>query len=148
MHLTFDKTITYRALIPVKSLAIAKSRLAEHLTLCQRQTLVLDMLHHVLQILRESELFERISVVSPDTRELERAQAWGAQALMEEQHGNNPSLHAAALKEKASGTTALLTISADLPLLHICDIRGLIEQSRQHQIVLAPSHEGTGTNAI
>src|SRR5207248_5166114 len=141
MHLTFDKTITYKALIPVKSLAIAKSRLAEHLTLCQRQTLVLDMLHHVLQVLRESEQFESISVVSPDTRVLELAQAWSAQALIEEQHGHNPSLHAAALKEK---TRALLTISADLPLLSTRDIHSLIEQSRQHQVVLAASHEGTG----
>lgn len=148
MYPIFDKTTTYRALIPVKSLDTAKSRLAEHLTLNQRETLVLDMLHHVIQILRQSELFEQISVVSPDTRVLERAQSWGAQALIEEQHGHNPSLHAAALKEKASGTTALLTISADLPLLCISDIRCLIEQSRQHQVVLAPSHEGTGTNAI
>jgi 2-phospho-L-lactate guanylyltransferase len=146
MHLTFDKTITYKALIPVKALATAKSRLAEHLTLCQRQTLVLDMLHHVLQVLRESEQFESIAVVSPDMRVLELAQTWSAQALIEEQHGHNPSLHAAALKEKTS--TALLTISADLPLLSICDIHSLIEQSRQHQVVLAASHEGTGTNAI
>ena len=65
MHRTFDKPITYKAVIPVKSLATAKSRLAEHLTLSQRQTLVLDMLYHVLQVLRETELFERISVVSP-----------------------------------------------------------------------------------
>ncbi len=148
MYSMFDKTTTYKALIPVKSLNTAKSRLAEHLTLCQRETLVLDMLHHVLQVLRESELFERISVVSPDMRVLERAQAWGAEALMEEQHGHNPSLHAAALKEKAEGATALLTISADLPLLCISDIRDLIEQSREHSVVLAPSHEGTGTNAI
>ena len=148
MYPMFDKTITYRALIPVKSLDTAKSRLAEHLTLNQRETLVLDMLQHVIQILRESELFERISVVSSDLRVLERAQAWGVQAQIEERHGHNPSLHAAALKEKASGATALLTISADLPLLCICDIRGLIESSRQHQVILAPSHEGTGTNAI
>ncbi len=145
MYSIFDKTTTYKALIPVKSLDTAKSRLYEHLTLCQRQTLVLDMLHHVLQVLRESELFESISVVSPDMRVLERAQAWGAQPLVEEQHGHNPSLHAAALKQYGP---ALLTISADLPLLRINDIRCLIEQSRQHQVVLAPSHEGTGTNAI
>ena len=148
MYPMFDKTITYRALIPVKSLDTSKSRLAEHLTLCQRQTLVLDMLHHVIQVLRESELFERISVVSPDPRVLEQAQSWGAQALIEERHGHNPSLHTAALKETISDATALLTISADLPLLSISDIRGLVEQSTQHQVVLAPSHEGTGTNAI
>ena len=148
MHHLFDKIVTYKALIPVKSLDTAKSRLAEHLTLSQREMLVLDMLHHVLHILCKSELFEQISVVSPDKQVLERAGAWGAKALEEEQPGHNPSLHAAALKDKGSGATALLTISADLPLLCISDIRNLIEQSTQHSVVLAPSHEGTGTNAI
>ena len=145
MYPISNKIMTYRALIPVKSLSTAKGRLAEYLTLYQRETLVLDMLHHVIQILLESELFESISVVSPDTRVLELVQAWGARPLLEEQFGHNPSLHAAALKEKAS---ALLTISADLPSLCTCDVRRLIEQSRQHHVVLAPSHEGTGTNAI
>src|SRR5437588_8277544 len=142
MHSMFDKTITYKALIPVKSLDTAKSRLAEHLTLCQRQTLVLDMLHHVLHILCKSELFEQISVVSPDRQVLERAEAWGAQAIVEELPGHNPSLHAAALKDKGSGVIALLTISADLPLLCISDIRNLLEHSTSHSVVLPPSLEG------
>lgn len=140
--------MTYRALVPVKALNEAKSRLERHLTLHQRENLVMDMLHHVLQTLRDSELLEQVAVVSPDARVLEQAQAWGAQALMEEQHGHNPALHAAALREKTEGVTALLTISADLPLLNVCDICTLIEQSERYSIVLAPSQEGTGTNAI
>ena len=143
MHRSFDKTITYKALIPVKSLASAKSRLAEHLTPRQREALVLDLLQHVLHVLLESELFERVSVVSPDAHVLEQAEAWGAHALIEERHGHNPSLHAAALKEQTQDAIALLTISADLPLLGMSDICGLVEQSRQHAVVLAPSHDGT-----
>ncbi len=138
----------YSALIPVKSLATAKSRLAPSLSQHQRETLVLDMLYHVLCVLKDSELFEHISVVSSDGRVLEQAHIWGARALSEEQHGHNPALHAAALREYAEGVTALLTISADLPMLSIQDIRCLFEQSKQHEIVLAPSRDGTGTNAI
>ena len=138
----------YSALIPVKSLAAAKSRLAPSLSQHQRETLVLDMLYHVLRVLKNSELFEHISVVSSDDRVLEQAHIWGARALSEEQHGHNPALHAAALREYAEGVTALLTISADLPMLSIQDIRCLFEQSKQHEIVLAPSRDGTGTNAI
>src|SRR6185437_14551442 len=140
--------MTHTALVPVKSLAIAKSRLAPYLSHHQRELLVLDMLHHVLQILRHSELFERVSVVSADDRVLDRALVWGAQALPEEKDGHNPALEAAALRELAAGSTALLTISADLPLLTIWDIRALVEQSAQYQVVLAASREGTGTNAI
>jgi 2-phospho-L-lactate guanylyltransferase len=138
----------YKALVPVKSLASAKSRLAPYLTQNQRETLVLDMLHHVLEVLLDSRLLEQVSVVSPDKRVLERAEEWGAQALMEEVRGHNPALQAAAMKELNAGTTALLTISADLPLLHTGDIRALIERSLDHQIVLAASRDRTGTNAI
>lgn len=109
---------------------------------------MLDMLHHALHVLLDSEVFEQVSVVSADKRVLEQAHIWGAQALSEEQLGHNPALHAAALREKAEGVTALLTISADLPLLSRQDIRCLFDQSMQHEIVLAPSRDGTGTNAI
>lgn len=138
----------YHALVPVKSLDEVKSRLATHLTLQQRQTLVLDMLHHVLQTLRQSELLEQISVVSPDERVLRYAHLWGVEALTEEQPGHNEALYAAALREQQAGITGLLTISADLPLLHPGDIRALIAQPESYSVVLAASRDRTGTNAI
>ena len=140
--------MTYRAIIPVKSLSEAKSRLATHLTLRQRENLVLDMLHHVLQTLHESNVLEQVSVVSSDQRVLRQAQAWGAQAVVEEMPGHNAALHAAALQELAAGTSDLLTIAADLPLLHPSDIRVLVAQSALYPVVLASSRDGTGTNAI
>lgn len=138
----------YQALVPVKTLSEAKSRLAAHLSVNERETLVLDMLHHVLEVLRQSELLEQIAVVSPDKRALEHALAWGAQAMREEAAGHNPALHAAALRARMAGATALLTISADLPLLTVQDIRAMIARSASHAVVLAPSREGTGTNAL
>ncbi|TMC15787.1 MAG: 2-phospho-L-lactate guanylyltransferase [Chloroflexi bacterium] len=140
--------MTYRALIPVKMLNEVKSRLAPYLTAQQRAELVLDMLHHVIDTLRESEALAAISVVSPDTAILQQVQRWGAHALQEEVHGHNPALTAAARRELAAGATALLTISADLPLLRAVDIQCMIEQSRQYAVVLAPARDGTGTNAL
>jgi 2-phospho-L-lactate guanylyltransferase len=140
--------MTYTALVPVKALSAAKSRLAPHLSRQQRETLVLDMLRHVLRVLLDSRLFERISVVSPDILVLEWAQAWGAWPLVEEQHDHNSALHAAALREQAAGVSAILTISADLPLLRVSDIQAMVEQSKHYQVVLAPSQDGTGTNAM
>jgi 2-phospho-L-lactate/phosphoenolpyruvate guanylyltransferase len=136
------------ALIPVKSLTTAKSRLASSFSQHQRGRLVLDMLHHVVCVLLDSELFEQVSVVSSDEQVLEQAYVWGARAMIEEQHGHNHALHAAALREKSEGVTSLLTISADLPLLTTQEIRCFFEQSVQHEVVLAPSRDGTGTNAI
>ncbi len=140
--------MTYTALVPVKTLATAKSRLAHYLSQHQRETLVLDMLHHVLHVLLDSQLLERVSVVSPDTRVLAQAKAWGAHALIEELQGHNAALHVAALREQAAGATAILTISADLPLLCTSDIQALIDRSKQRQVVLGSSLDGSGTNAM
>ena len=138
----------YNALIPVKSLTTAKSRLTSFFTQHQRERLVLDMFHHVLCVLLDSELFENVSVVSSDKEVLEKAYVWGAQAVVEEYNGHDQALHAAALREISEGVTTLLTISADLPLLTTQEIRCFFEQSLQHDVVLASSRDGTGTNAI
>lgn len=139
--------ITYRAIIPVKSLREAKSRLAPHFIQYQRETLALDMLRHVVQTLCASQEFELVTVVSPDMRVLEKARIWGARAAFEERSGHNPALHMAALRELAEGADALLTISADLPLLTPDDIV-MVERSTRFDVVLAPSMDGTGTNAM
>src|SRR5579862_5431123 len=118
--------MTYRALIPVKRLEDVKSRLAPHLTIEQRSTLVLDMLYHVIRTLQASNTLESISVVSPDPQVLALVDSWGANALLEKEHGHNPALYAAA-RDLAVGATGLLTISADLPLLKPCDIQSMIE---------------------
>lgn len=138
----------YRAVVPVKSLARAKSRLAPYLSQSQRETLVLDMLAHVLYVLQSCDQLEQIAVVSADKRVLEQAQIWGARPMREEQPGHNAALHAAALRELSEGVTALLTISADLPLLTKDDIQAMLEQSVRFDVVLAPSLDGTGTNAL
>lgn len=138
----------YTALVPVKSLEAAKSRLAAHLTSGQRASLMLDMLHHVLQTLQASQVFDHISVVSADTRVLQQAQDWGAKALVETQAGHNPALTAAATHELLQGASALLTISADLPLLQVADIHQIVEKSKYHDVVIATSQDGSGTNAL
>ncbi len=109
---------------------------------------MLDMFHHVLRVLFASEVFDQVSVVSSDLHILENAYLWGANPILEEYHDHNQALHSAALSEISEGATKLLTISADLPLLTTQEIRCLYMQSLLYDVVLAPSREGTGTNAI
>jgi 2-phospho-L-lactate guanylyltransferase len=143
-----QKPMIYRALIPVKTLYEAKSRLAPHLSQVRRANLVLKMLGHVVSVLQTSAELEDVIVVSPDPVVLKHAQSWGARAMLEEQPGHNPALSAAASKELATGASALLTLSADLPLLQERDIYKMIVKSRHYDVVLAPSRDGTGTNAL
>lgn len=138
----------YTALVPVKSLTEAKSRLAMHLSPARRRALMLKMLRHVLETLHDSQIFTRVSVVSPDPAVLEIVQTWGAHAYKEEAAGHNPALTAAATRELRAGSNALLTISADLPLLRVEDVYRLLEQAKNHAVVLAPSQDQTGTNAL
>ena len=138
----------YSALVPVKSLDEAKSRLATYLTRTQRAVLMLDLLHHVVYVLCKSAMLADISIVSADERVLTQVRSWGVTALVEECAGHNPALTAAASQLLATGTDVLLTISADLPLLQPQHIQDMIEQSKTHDIVLAASQDGTGTNVI
>lgn len=143
-----QKQMKYRVLIPVKTLHHAKSRLALYLNEEERAALVLAMLHHVISTLLDSAKFERVAVVSADKRVLEQVQHWGATALLEERQGHNPALEAAAQAELATGPVTLLTISADLPLLQVQDVCNMLEQAQQYDVVLVPSLDGTGTNAL
>src|SRR5258708_31518368 len=97
----------YTALVPVKSLVTAKSRLVPDLPPNRREVLVLDMLYHVLRVLQDSKLFERVSVLCPDARVLEQVKAWCAWALLEERPRHNPSLTAPALRDRAKVANAL-----------------------------------------
>lgn len=138
----------YYALVPVKSLSLAKSRLTPYLSLEQREALVLDMLEHVLHVLHSCSTIEQVAVVSADPQVLRRAREWGARPMREEQAGHNPALTAAAQRLREEGASALLTISADLPLLTTYDVESMIELSRRSEVTLAPSREGTGTSAL
>jgi 2-phospho-L-lactate/phosphoenolpyruvate guanylyltransferase len=140
--------VNYAALIPVKTLSQVKSRLADHFTATQRAQMVLDMLHHVLCVLQNSHAFSHVAVVSEDKTVLQYAERWGALGVVEEQAGHNPALTAAARREIQMGTDALLTISADLPLLQTDEICGILEQAHYHDVILSPSQDGTGTNAL
>jgi 2-phospho-L-lactate guanylyltransferase len=106
------------------------------------------MLRHVIQVLQNIETLTSIAVVSPDQRVLQQAKNWGVKAYQEEQHGHNPALEAAARKELNSGASALLTISADLPLVKESEIEHMLQLSQWYRVVLGASQEGTGTNAL
>jgi 2-phospho-L-lactate/phosphoenolpyruvate guanylyltransferase len=133
------------ALIPVKSLRLAKSRLAENFSEAERSTLVLSMLDHVLETLKSSKEITKIIVVTPDELVEKHVLESGFTVIPEEKPGHNPALTAAAQKENDG--EKLLTISADLPLITQEDIHEMITLSLTHDVVLASSKDN-GTNAL
>src|SRR6266700_3123262 len=136
----------YYALVPVKSLSVAKSRLDGHLSEDERTQLVTQMLEHVLMTLQSCKKITQIFVVTPDEQIKKFTSKYKATFLPEEQSGYNQSVTMAA-KRIIQNNTTLLTIAADLPLLTIDDLQQMIQRTKNHAVVLAPAKDG-GTNAI
>lgn len=162
------------AVIPVKNLTNAKSRLAESFSPAERRTLAIYMFRTVLEALcaalppddadeqaTAAALVQAVWVVSSDPLVLEMASHAGAQPLQESVEDLNAALElakAAALEQSAH---ALLVLPADIPLITPGDVRDLAaalraaNHSEDHndpldppRCVIVPDRESAGTNAL
>ncbi len=139
--------MTYHVLIPVKSLSTAKSRLDKYLPRKQLEQLVLDMLTHVISVLRNCKEISSITIVTPDEQIKKYVKHFAVDTLLEEKPGHNAALTYAAKHNLLKTNDALLTISADLPFLKKEDIQQMITLSAKNSIVIARAKDN-GTNAI
>jgi 2-phospho-L-lactate guanylyltransferase len=136
------------ALIPVKSLDAAKTRLATVLDARQRRDLALAMLADVLAALAGSPFVAGVTVVSRDGAALALAGEYGAGILPDTTPNLNAALTHGAHMLAAGGVTSLLVLPADLPLLAAPDIALLVGAlGPAPAAVLAPARDG-GTNAL
>jgi 2-phospho-L-lactate guanylyltransferase len=138
------------AIVPVKRLAAAKSRLAPILSLRQRRALVCFLLEHTLKILKGDHGIAGILVVGRDRAVRAIARKHGAAFLCEEDRGGlNRALaraQAAAVRRKAE---AVLVLPADLPLLSRKDIAWVKKSAgRPPLVALEPDRSERGTNLL
>jgi len=137
------------ALVPVKDLAHAKSRLTPPYTLDERAAFVRDTLAHVLWAITASGVVARTLVVSPDATVWEQAVALGATAVPDTAGELNRALDLARAAALADGADAVLVVHADLPRLLPTEIAAMVAMLPvSPAAVLAPDHTGTGTNAL
>jgi 2-phospho-L-lactate guanylyltransferase len=141
--------MNYYALIPIKSLILAKTRLSKYLSLEERKQLVLQMLDHVITVLQLNKKIAKIIVVTPDETIKKYLASKKVVLLHEEKSGLNNALTFAAqyIDNIDKETIGLLTILADLPLLTEKAIDELFTLFSREDIVLAASKDG-GTNAL
>jgi 2-phospho-L-lactate/phosphoenolpyruvate guanylyltransferase len=118
------------AVVPMKSMDLAKSRLAGVLDSAGRHALARQMLDHVLETLREAGVAS-VRVASGDK---------GACDL-------NADVSEAARLVQADGATDLLLVMADLPYLSTADVAAMLKAGRQSAVVIAEAKDG-GTNAL
>ena len=142
--------MTVWAIVPVKPLQRAKSRLSKVLSRSERATLGRKLLKHTLEVLAQVPAVERTLVVSRDSEALALARDYDAKTVTE--RGSPPlnkALVRASLVAQGYGVTAVLVLPADLPFLTKEDVEKLIASSGSPpEVVLAPDRRGKGTNAI
>jgi 2-phospho-L-lactate/phosphoenolpyruvate guanylyltransferase len=138
------------AIIPVKSLAAAKSRLAPILSLRQRRRLMLSMLEHTLGVLTRIRRIKGTIVVSKDAAVRSAARRAGAVFVQEKLHdGMNRALTRAAKEAVRRGAGAVMILPVDLPLLDAGELGRVIRASKKPPAVtIVPDRTDRGTNLL
>ena len=143
--------------VPVRGLAEGKTRLGETLDAEERETLIVGLLHRLLEILAGWPPSRRTHVVSDDAIVRRVAQEHGASVVSEPAAGDlNAALVAARSAAVARHASAILILPADLPLVTMASLDRLLDAadaalaagSGQPLVVAAPSDARGGTNAL
>lgn len=139
------------AIIPVKPLKNAKSRLSHVLTSDQRYEFAQAMFRHVLSVVTSVHYVTGVVVISRDTKALSIAREMGAKTIQESMVSDlNPALMRATAVVKSWRADGVLILPADLPFISVDDIKAMIRlsQTDNASIVIATDDEGDGTNAL
>ncbi len=135
------------AVVPVGTLAGAKSRLRPELSDASLEQLVLRMLEDVLNALLEVDALARVAVVTPDADVAHCARATGADALLYTEPGLNPAIEWAGRQVAPDAKDGLLVVLGDVPSARAEELAELIESVQAPGVALAPANDG-GTAAL
>jgi len=137
-------------LLPVKDLNNAKKRLIGVLTPEERFALAGAMLADTIRAVRGARRAEKIFVVTNYEPVMQLAKENHWEILAEEkQISESHSVDAASRICEQRGVTALLRLPLDVPLVQASDIDDLLAvECKDRALVIVPSRDGTGTNAI
>lgn len=141
------------AIIPIKPLTRAKSRLATALSPEVRRQLAEEMLRHVIGVVRHAPQIKGVLVISRDPMALAAARLLGAQTVTEGEHGElNTALMRATRVVMDRGAASVLILPADLPLITTEDVAGIVrlgnDLNYSRSLVIAPDETEDGTNAL
>jgi 2-phospho-L-lactate/phosphoenolpyruvate guanylyltransferase len=141
--------VTTLAILPIKTLDDAKTRLAVELDPRPRRALVEAMFSDVLVALRRAELVDQVLVVSHDHNAQRIAGGYGAMVADDEDRGHNDAALRGIARAVELGYERVLLVPGDTPLLDPVELDELIARQIEPPFVLiVPDRHGTGTNAL
>ena len=135
------------AVIPVKTLSSAKSRLLPWLGRPSLERLSIAMLGDVLETLQRVRALDRIAVATPDPQLAEVARKAGAEVLCASVEGLNPAIEAACAVLAPTADDAALVVLGDVAGAQAADVEALLGALARRGVALAPSSDG-GTSAL
>jgi 2-phospho-L-lactate guanylyltransferase len=146
------------AVVPIRGLETAKTRLGADLDPEERAELVTELLRRTLAATRDAQRIGGTVVVTMDGAAAEVARLHDAIGLVERAPGLNAAIAAARSVAEARGATAVLVLPADLPAISAAaldDLLGTIEGAptgdgpRPEPLVgLVADRHGSGTNVL
>jgi len=138
------------AVIPVGTLAGAKTRLGGSLDAEEREDLVGGLLARTVLAALAVDRLGDVLVISPDREVLSRALAAGARTLRQRSRGLNAGLVEARIDVVAGGADALLVLPIDLPFITADAVGIVIEaiEASQAAVILVTDRHGSGTNVL
>jgi len=139
------------AIIPVGTLAGAKTRLGESLDAEERLDLVEGLLARTVVAAMAVDRLDDVLVASPDREVLRRAAELGARTLRQRSRGLNAGLSEARADVVAGGAAAILVLPIDLPFVTpeaVAAILAPLAGASTPTVVLVTDRHGSGTNAL
>jgi len=141
------------ALVPIRGLETAKTRLGEDLDAEERVELVTDLLRRTLVATRDARSIEGTIVVTMDPDAAGIAKELHAIGLVERAPGLNQAIEAARSVAVARGATAVLVLPADLPSVSSAAVDELLASGRAADdggglVAIVADRHGRGTNAL
>ncbi|MGH2914022.1 MAG: 2-phospho-L-lactate guanylyltransferase [Solirubrobacteraceae bacterium] len=141
--------MTTFAVLPIKTLDLAKRRLADELDVGTRRALVEAMFSDVLVALRRTLLIDEVLVVSADRSAQRIAGGYGAQVADDDDGGHSKAAARGIAQALESGATRALLVPGDCPLMDSGELDQLLSRPTQApSALIVPDRHGTGTNAL
>jgi 2-phospho-L-lactate guanylyltransferase len=136
------------ALVPVKPLAQAKSRLAPLLSQCERAALARCMMRDVLAALRSTQAFAGIALLTADRTIAAETAEFACRVLTDDTRQDlSVNLDVAAGRLAAKGAETVVIVPADLPCLSGEDVSALLG-AHAHGVTVVPAAMDGGTNGL
>lgn len=137
------------AVVPVKDFQTAKQRLRAVLTPNERQALARAMLEDVLAALAQVRELDRLVLVTREPHAVTLARRFGAFILSEPSNrGQTAAVERAFAQARRQGASAVLALPGDVPLIAPTDVEAILRAGERADLVLVPSRDGRGTNAM